>query len=78
MESIVFCYVNQTWEECVAIGSYTFYHNVQKNCKQIVRLFWLRHNEQYRERMKQLQEEELLYVLQDIKKQNQKHVEYPN
>lgn len=44
MQSIIFTFINQDWNECVSIGSMEYYKTAQKYSKQIVNTLLWNHN----------------------------------
>lgn len=78
MKSVVFAYINNSWEECVSVWNEMYYNTVKKQARQIAWLFWIDHSKKYREDLMQLEQDQLLFVLTSLKEENPQYVEYPN
>ncbi len=78
MKSVIVTLVNHSWDECVCFGSYWYFNTLKKSCKQLVSCLEIEHTEEQWYKLMELDQEELLFVLNDFMQQNQKHLFFPN
>lgn len=78
MESVIFSYVNNEWQECVSIGSYWYYNKIRSSCKQLIEVIAIKQTEEQWENIAKLSQQELYNVLLSFMKNNELKVIRPN
>lgn len=78
MQSVIFKFIDNDWEEKLSIGSIKYMKEKKKTCRQLVSYLGWEHTEEQRRYLVDLPIEELYIVLTSAMENNSEKVFYPN
>lgn len=78
MQSVIFQFIDEDWQEKLSIGTIKYMKDRKKTCRQLVSYLWREHTDEQRRYLVDLPIQELYMTLIRAMENNAEKVFYPN